>query len=88
MCVSGGGWSVDSEDGKSKRHDYRGKKQSRLFLSGGGGSKWNISGGEFHNWTGFPRKSSLATVWKTSWRKAKLGGKEATWRLLQQLKKK
>lgn len=47
--------------------------QSRRFVCGRQAANGALQAGEFHDWTGFPRKSSLATVWKTSWRKAKTG---------------
>lgn len=47
--------------------------QSRQFLCGGWAANGAFQAGEFHDWTGFPRKSSLATVRKTSWREAQTG---------------
>lgn len=68
---------VGCEDGNSQRHGGKSEQGPvRAASLWGTGSKWAFRAGEFHAWTGFPRKSSLATIWKASWRKAQLGGRE------------
>lgn len=47
--------------------------QSGQLLHGRTAAHGAWQAGRSHGWTGFPRKSNLATVRKTSWREAKTG---------------
>lgn len=71
------------EDGNGKR-----RGPARAASWEGRAAHGASRAGEFHAWPGFPRKSSLAAIWKAGWRKAQLGGGKALGRRPKRLGKK